>query len=82
MAPTRSPEGLFPVSKGKKLAMCLMEKTGVLDWLHPDRNSSAVGHESNANESQYLLNKESLNQNTQKYTDWLMKIRGPESPWN
>lgn len=43
MAPNRSPEGLFPVSKGKKLAMCLREKIGVLDWLRPDRNSSAVG---------------------------------------
>lgn len=82
VAPDRSAEGLSPVPKGKKFAVHLMEKMRALGWLHPDGSSSAVGPESNANESRRPLNKESFHQNTQKYTGWLMKVQGAESPWN
>lgn len=54
MAPKDSAEVPSSVPQHKKAAMCLEEKTPVLDELYLGMSYSAVDHAFNVNESTYL----------------------------
>lgn len=58
----RGPSG---VPRHKKAVTCLREKTYMLDMLHSGLSYSAIGHEFNVMNQQYILNKVSLNRDTQ-----------------
>lgn len=48
--PKHSAKKLSRVSKHRKTATCLREKTGVLDMLHSGQACDTVGHEFKVNE--------------------------------
>lgn len=66
MAPMCHGEVLAGVPDHKKGVLCLKEKIHVLEKLGSGMSYREGGHEFNANERQYILNKVSLNRQTPK----------------
>lgn len=77
--PKHSAEVLFSDANYKKAVMCLhvrCKRKYMLEELCSDSSYSTFGHEFNVNESQYILNKVSLNRNTENTVciDQLIKM--------
>ena len=77
-----TPKVLPRVPTSKKAVLCLMKKNICADKLHSGMSYSALAVTSLLMNQQYVLNKVSLNRNTQKTRlciDWLVKMLCPEA---